>query len=199
MFYQVDGFFAIDYLEMDPENEDSYFEILEEFLKADSPFPKNFRVKVIPEKFVELKSFIKSTKDMHNAVNNRDFHAVKNILSANKQQNYFYPYKKSPFKNISAWQLAKKENFNKAFKVFYEKNVLPAPFESNPEAYNTKNKKESYDEKSQNQNKINEIEMMAVPKNGQKLTTNTSNDRRFDDYDLTQDVAERQTFLPSSN
>lgn len=135
VFYQVDGFFAIDYLEMDPENEDSYFEILAEFLKADSPFPKKDRFTIIPIKFVELNEFFKVSRAMHNAIMNRNLAAIKEIITKYPQKHYFCPSPKAPFKNISACQLATDQGYFSCLKLFKEKNVLLASFESKAEIY----------------------------------------------------------------
>lgn len=123
--YQIKSQHPVDFV--NKKNNEKYSEVVLELLKANSPFPKDFNVDGVSQ---ELKDFTNLMAVMHKAIKDKNIKKIKEIVEKHKQLNNFYLHIFGlPSKNISAYRAAEALNFRDVLRVFYEKNVFPAPFE----------------------------------------------------------------------
>lgn len=122
--YQIKSQHPVDFVK---KNNEKYSEVVLELLKANSPFPKDFNVDGVSQ---ELKDFTNLMAVMHQAIKDKNIQKIKEIVEKHKQLNNFYLHVFGlSSKNISAYRAAEALNFRDVLRVFYEKNVFPAPFE----------------------------------------------------------------------
>lgn len=123
--YQIERQHPVDFV--NKKNNEKYSEVVLELLKANSPFPKDFNVDGVSQ---ELKDFTNLMAVMHQAIKDKNIQKIKEIVEKHKQLNNFYLHVFGlSSKNISAYRAAEALNFRDVLRVFYEKNVFPAPFE----------------------------------------------------------------------